>query len=252
MLEKAFSQGPRPIAATTPSPFIATRLANGDRHLWEDALSRNERSWRKGEELAREGEAPDALHVILEGWVQKYRQLPDGRRQLVGFCLPGQLCDVDILRYGAYGQTATAIGNLRAAVLGRDSLEDLLERCAGLDAALLDADTIAGAIQREWLVNVGIRSGRERLAHLLCELYVLQGGGVRGGAVDFPVTQAQLAEALGMTSVHVNRILREFQEEFGVSVQQRGLAIGDFEALAGRAAFDPAYLGAVSKSQTSL
>lgn len=243
MLENWFPQGPRPSAAARPPIFIANRLENGDRQLWETTLSRSERSWRKGEELAVEGEPPGALHVILEGWVQKYRQLPDGRRQLLGFCLPGQVCDIDLLRLRVHGHTATAIGNLRAAALTRDGLEDLLDRCRGLGTALLDAETISSAIQREWLVSVGIRSGRERLAHLLCELYVLQGGDVDGGEVDFPVTQGQLGEALGMSSVHVNRILREFQVEFVVAVQQRRLKISDFEALARRAVFDPAYLG---------
>ena len=167
MLDKLFQQGPRPSAAIKPSPFISRQLEPSERDIWEAALSRLERSFARGEDIAIEGELPHFLFVILEGWAQKYRQLPDGRRQIVGFCLSGQACDTALLTGTSYGHTVAAIDRLRVAAIGREDLEELVDRCPGLGRALCEAEAIAGAIQREWLVNVGVKSAHERIAHLL-------------------------------------------------------------------------------------
>ena len=244
MLDRLFQQGPRPSAAIEPSLFISRQLEPVARDIWEAALSRLEQSHARGEDIALEGEQPRFLFVILEGWAQKYRELPDGRRQIVGFCLPGQVCDIALLTRTPYGHTVAAIDRLRVAAIGPEDLDELIDRCPGLGRALCEAEAIAGAIQREWLVNVGVKSAHERIAHLLCELYMLQGGGAARAEVDFPVTQAQIGEATGLTSVHVNRVMRELHDEYGVDFARRRLRIANFDGLARTGSFTGGYLGA--------
>lgn len=214
----------------------------GERLLWEASLARNARDIRRDADIVREGERPQALYVVLAGWAQKYRQLPDGRRQIVGIFLPGQICGLDLFTVASHDHSLAAVRPLSIAEVGRAELCDLLQRCRNLSQIFCWSELVAGAIQREWMASVGQRSAIERVAHLMCEMFVRQGGERAGGACDFLLTQRQMAEATGLTQVHVNRMVQELRRRCRVELRQQRLRIPHFADLAAIACFNANYL----------
>jgi CRP-like cAMP-binding protein len=119
-----------------------------------------------------------------------------------------------------------------------------LERLPNLALAMARFAMTQQAIMREWLVNVGHRTAFERLAHLICEIYVrLEAVGLtREHAFELPLTQAELGDTLALSAVHVNRTLMELRRLQLVTFQNRQVVIHDYPALAAAAGFDPTYL----------
>lgn len=224
--------------------ILDSLLTPRERIAWEACLARNARDHGKGADLIREGERPRALHVVLDGWAQKYKQLPDGRRQILALYLPGQLCDLDLFTVSRSDHSLAAIRRLCVAEIGRAEACDLLRRCPSLSQIFCWSELVAGAIQREWMISIGQRNAQERVAHLLCELYVRQRGKAppNAGACDFLLTQWQIAEATGLTQVHVNRTIQELRRCCGVGIRQLRLELSDFEGLAALASFNANYL----------
>ena len=226
-------------------PFreILNRLLEpGERVLWEASLARNARDIRRDADIIREGTRPQALYVVLAGWAQKYRQFPDGRRQIVGLFLPGQICGLDLFTIARHDYSLAAVRQLSIAEVGRTELCDLLERCPNLSQIFCWSELVAGAIQREWMASVGQRSAIERVAHLMCEMFVRQGGERADGGCDFLLTQRQIAEATGLTQVHVNRMVQELRRRCGTELGQQRLYVPDFAELAAIACFNANYL----------
>nr|WP_283773386.1 Crp/Fnr family transcriptional regulator [Altererythrobacter sp. KTW20L] len=198
-------------------------------------------------DMAREGEEPQALRVMLSGWAMRYTQLPDGRRQIVGLCLPGDLCDLDLFTVMRSDHSLATVRRSTIAELGLGELREVMAACPGLSQALCRSEIVSSAIQREWLTSLGQRSAIERVAHLFCELFVRQRGhwpieAGRSRSCDFFLTQSQIAEVTGLTQVHVNRTVQQLRQSHGVELRQLRLDIPDFAALARRAAFSPQYL----------
>lgn len=214
----------------------------GERLLWEASLARNAREIRRDAGIIREGDRPQALYVVLAGWAQKYRQLPDGRRQIVGIFLPGQICGLDLFTVARHDHSLAAVRQVSIAEVGRAELCDLLQRCPNLSQIFCWSELVAGAIQREWMASVGQRSAIERVAHLMCEMFVRQGGERASGECDFLLTQRQIAEATGLTQVHVNRMVQELRRRCGVQLGQQRLRVPGFADLAAIASFDANYL----------
>ena len=223
-------------------------LTPGERMRWEAALVRNARDFAKGVDLAQQGERPRALRVVLSGWVAKYRQLPDGRRQIVALCLPGEVCDLDLFTVMRTAHATVAVRRASVAELGLSEAGGLVADCPHLSQVLCLSEILAASIQREWTTSVGQRSAIERVAHLMCELLVRQrdergiGSARLRGACDFLLTQSQIAEATGLTQVHVNRTIQQLRQTHGVELRNLRLEIPDFASLASLAAFDPTYL----------
>ncbi|GJE62158.1 Crp/Fnr family transcriptional regulator [Methylobacterium trifolii] len=193
-------------------------------------------------DLLRQGETPAVAHILLTGHTCRFRTLRDGRRQILAILVPGDLCDLEAVLgaradYGVSALTACTVGEIPCRRLADDT--DAAMRAALWRHLLQDA-----AIAREWLVGMGRRNAQERLAHLFCELRVrLEAVGLAG--TDFyetRITQVELADALGLTSVHVNRTLQELREAGLIRLANGRLTILDVPALERLAGFDPAYL----------
>ena len=219
-------------------------LTSRERLVWEASLARNARDYMKGADLAREGEKPGALRVILAGWAQKYKQMPDGRRQILGVVLPGELCDLDLFTVARTDHSLAAVRRLTVAEISRGEAQRLFEKCPNLAPALCWAAIVGTAVQREWTINIGQRNALERVAQLLCEIYVRQRDvpSTAGGACDFLLTQGQMAEAMGLTQVHVNRIVQQLRLRCAVEIRNMRLEIPDFAQLAALASFNATYL----------
>jgi len=219
-------------------------LSPAERVIWEASLARNAREYAKGTDIAREGERPAALRIVLSGWAQKYKQLPDGRRQILALVLPGQPCDLDLFTVMRTDHSLSAVRRLTIAEIGRQEAGSLLRQCPNLAQLLCWSEIATAAIQREWTINIGQRNAIERVAQLMCEIFARQHGipASGGGECDFLLTQWQLADATGLTQVHVNRTVQELRRRSSVELRNLRLFIPDFAELAGIAAFNANYL----------
>ncbi len=195
-------------------------------------------------DIAREGDFPGSIRLLLSGWACRYKMLPDGRRQLMGFFLPGDLCDLNSFLLDRLDHSLLALTPIRYVALSASDLETVSHSHPNLVKAFHHDGLVHAAIQREWIISLGKRSALERLAHLLCEFYTRLElvGLARDGSCELPITQTELADAIGLSPVHVNRTLRELRERDLVVVQDRRLHIPDLAGLSTVALFDPAFL----------
>jgi CRP-like cAMP-binding protein len=196
------------------------------------------------EYIIREGDRPENVHVILEGFACRYKHLPDGGRQVMAYLVPGDACDLHIAILGEMDHAIGTLTACRVAYLPQKVIEDLTTERPAIARALWWATLVDEAILREWLVGMGRRAADKRLAHLLCELLIrLQAvGQATETSFDFPLTQAELADALGISTVHVNRMVQTLREDGLITLAGKHLEIPEPERLKAFAEFDPSYL----------
>jgi CRP-like cAMP-binding protein len=230
------------------SPVIAkleafTRLASDDAAALDRAC-RNIRFVDARCDLIAEGVRPRHVHVVLDGWAARCRMLADGAKQIVSLLLPGDFCDINASILKVMDHSITALSRLKVATMTRDEMSELAAGRPPIAQALCWHELVDAAIQREWTVNLGQRNAYERLGHLLVELYLrLETVGRAGnGACDFPLTQNDLADATGLTSVHVNRTLQELRRDGLIALERKRLHILDLDRLMDVSMFNPAYL----------
>ena len=195
-------------------------------------------------DIVREGDRPSRSCLILSGFACTYKVTQDGKRQIVSFNLPGDIPDLQSLHLKVLD---TSIGTVSLCKVGFVTHEDLYDLCGAyprIAAALWRETLIDAAIFREWMINVGRREGPHRMAHLLCELLVrLKAVGlVEDHACDLPITQNEFADALGFTTVHVNRIIQQLRNEGLIEMKGERLFIPNWESLKHAGKFDAAYL----------
>jgi CRP-like cAMP-binding protein len=198
-----------------------------------------ERSIEPRRDILSEGDAPMEGFLILEGWGLRYKELDEGRRQILAFLLPGDVC----VNFPGV-PLSHGIGSLTALRYGAIPLRHLEQRASpALAGALWRKQLAASAIQLEWLANGG-RPAYEATAHLLCELFArAQAAGLaEGSCCEFPATQFDLACALGLTSVHVNRTLQQLRRDGLIELRGRRLCVTDSKGLREAAQFDRTYL----------
>lgn len=181
---------------------------------------------------------------MLEGWACRYKTLPDGRRQIVDFLLPGDLCDLKLHLLSEMDHAIGAITAVTVAEINPEELELLTKRHPRIAHAVWMEEMSKVSIQREWTLNVGQRTAYERIAHILCETYLrlYSVGRTSGNQCEFPLTQLDLADATGLTAVHVNRTLQELRRDALIELHSRTLTVPDLAALKSAASFNSNYL----------
>lgn len=194
--------------------------------------------------LVAEGDPAQRVNVILEGFACRYRLQPDGRRQVVGLLLPGDMCDIRICVLKRMDHSIGTLSSVRAVQIPRETIETLLDRYPRLARAMWWSTLVDESITREWVVNVGHRTAFERMAHLFCEIFerLHTAGLTRGDTCDLPLTQAELSDALALSAVHVNRVLMEMRHNQLISLRNQQLTLHDYQALRNIAGFDARYL----------
>ena len=197
-----------------------------------------------GEDIASEGDRPDTVRVFLSGWACRYKVLQDGRRQIVNFILPGDTCDTHLYLLSAMDHCIGTLTPVLYAEIERHAFERLVSTDKSVAEAFYCETLATVAMQREWTINLGRRDALERVAHTICELFerLRVVGLVDGNSFAFPVTQMDLADAAGLSTVHLNRTLQELRASRLITLKDRLLTLHDFEALANTAMFNPAYL----------
>ncbi|MGH8236410.1 MAG: Crp/Fnr family transcriptional regulator [Steroidobacteraceae bacterium] len=199
---------------------------------------------RPHEDLVREGESAAHIGLLVSGFAYGFRVLPDGRRQIVSYLIPGDLCDPRLLLLPTATHTVSTLTAANVVVFARETLLALIERDPRLGRALCWLALQEEMIAREWLVNIGQRTALERLAHLLCEIFTrMQAVELTdGGRCELPLTQVELADTLALSTVHINRTLQELRRQGLVSLSGGMLEIHDFNALRAVGMFASAYL----------
>lgn len=197
-----------------------------------------------GEDLICEGDRPDNVRIFLSGWACRYKALEDGRRQIVNFVLPGDTCDAHIYLVSTIDHSIATLTPVVYCELERATFEKLISTDVTVAEAFYCETLATGSIQREWAINLGRRDALERVAHVICELYerLKVVGLVEGNSFAFPVTQTDLADATGLSTVHLNRTLQELRAAGLITLRDRSLTILAFQALADTAMFNPNYL----------
>ena len=209
------------------------------------ALARNAKWYRRGSDLISEGEKPVAVFLLLEGWAYRYKSMVDGGRQIMAYLLPGDLCDIQIFLFEEMDHSIGLLSDALVAKIPAAEMLDLMDQFPRIERALMWATLVDEATLREWLLNVGQRSALQRLAHLFCELCV------RLHVVKLvddhntyvlPLTQVELGDTTGMTTVHVNRSIQKLRQEELITLKDGALTILDFKRLSDVAGFNPTYL----------
>jgi CRP-like cAMP-binding protein len=219
-------------------------LSAEDKRALELAASQKTRHVGTREDVIREGDRPRHVNLILEGYACRYKSLEDGRRQILAFCIPGDLCDARMFILKQMDHSIGALSPVRLAEIPGEAFVALTESSPPIARAFWWNALVEEAIAREWTLNVGQRSAYERMAHLLCEFFIrLQGVGLANGdSCELPMTQAELADALGLSTVHVNRTLQELRANRLITLRGKTLVIHDLGALEQAALFNPNYL----------
>jgi CRP-like cAMP-binding protein len=212
--------------------------------MLEGAVRDGLRHVERGEDLIGEGDPIDSIRIVLSGWLCRHKMLEDGRRQIVGFALPGDSCDAHAHMLGRIDHSISALTSATYAEVKRAAFEAIAAGERSVAEAFWCETLISSAIQREWIVNLGRRSALERVAHLLCELFerLRIVGQVENNSCDFPLTQMDAADAVGLSGVHVNRTLQELRAAGLIVLRGRTLTINDHRGLRDVALFSPGYL----------
>lgn len=201
-------------------------------------------TYKPDEDVVREGDTADNSCLILEGWAIRAKSLADGRRQITAFHIPGDFVDLHSFLLKPMDHTVTALGPCKMALVPHSQLRKISEEHPHLTRMLWLSTLIDAAIHREWLVAIGRLSAAAALAHLLCELYLrLEAvGRAIDYRFDFPATQVVLADALGLSTVHVNRIVQELRRDGLVAWRGQTVTLKSWDGLVNLAEFDPTYL----------
>ncbi len=180
----------------------------------------------------------------MDGWACRYKILPEGTRQITSLLMPGDTCDLYASVSTYMEHTISTLTTARIALVPRGMLEKLIETRPAINRAfwwtkLVDEDTL-----RAWIVSMGRRDGLQRVAHLMCELYVRARniGLTNGAGFELPLTQTVIGDALGLTPIHVNRVLRKLRISGVMTLSGGSLVIADIAKLAAIAGFDDNYL----------
>lgn len=220
------------------------RLSEKGEEAIEALAVRRVNALTRGMDIISEGEDPRAVNLIVDGWACRYKMLEDGRRQILAFFIPGDLADLHVYILDAMDHSIGAITPLRYALLDAKAFEKLGDTHPKVLRALWWDSLLTASIQREWLVSVGQRNALESVAHLACELFLRMKmvGLADDDRCSFPLTQSDIADALGMTQPHVSRTVAEMNATDIVTLKRGTLTVHDLNGLKELALFNPNYL----------
>jgi CRP-like cAMP-binding protein len=221
-----------------------TTLSADDKQVLEKAAALRVRKLAPKDDILVEGERPRRVNLVLDGWAYRYKHLEDGRRQIMAFLVPGDICDLRMFILREMDHSVAALTRVTIAEVPSDVLLELTDNSPRLSRALWWNSLVEEAIAREWTTNLGQREAIERLSHLFCELFIrLRGVGLaHGTSCELPITQEQLGDATGMSTVHVNRTLQEMRDQGLITLKGKTLTIPDLARLKAVAMFNPNYL----------
>ncbi len=218
-------------------------LSGEERHVLSDLPIQVTVS-RPDQDIVRIGDRPSQSCLLLEGFTCIYKLTAEGKRQIVAFHVPGDIPDLQSLHLKVMDNSFATVSACTLGFIPHEALHDLCNRYPRIAAALWRETLVDASIFREWMTGIGRRETYNRMAHLLCELRVrLEAVGlVEGGTFNLPITQTELADAIGASTVHVNRVLQELRADGLIRSKGTQVSILDWAGLKAAGDFDPLYL----------
>ena len=194
--------------------------------------------------LLREGDLPSHCSILVTGFAYRQKVTGDGSRQLLAICIPGDAVDLQNLFLDISDHSMQLLTQAQVADIPREAMQELVLTRPAIATAIMKLTLIEASILREWVVNVGRRDARARISHILCEFAVrLETRGLASDdGFELPMTQEQLADATGLTSVHVNRVLKSLEVDGLISRKRRHIHFVDWRALQDAGDFSRRYL----------
>lgn len=199
---------------------------------------------RANEDIVSPGETTIYASLVVDGLAGRFGQVVNGQRQITGFYLSGDMCDLHSLVAPTANWAVQALSTTTILKISHLELRAVANAYPRIAQAFWRDCSVDASVTSQWVVNVGRRDASSRLAHLLCEMGVRHedaGSGIRT-SYRLPATQAQLGDALGLTSVHVNRTVRMLRDLGLAIVGKQQVTVGDWDGLARRGDFDVGYL----------
>ncbi len=212
-----------------------------------ETLHKRRRTFVAGRDLVHQGQSDQAAYILASGWACSYKILQDGQRQIVDFQIPGDFLGLRSVLLHISDHSIEPVTDIEVSEVLVPDLLDAFSRTPRLATAILWAASRDEAMVVEHLVDVGRRNAAERMAHFLLELgarAALVGMGSKAGFAC-PLTQYLLADALGLSAVHVNRVLRQLREDGMVTFRDGFVTFDNYARLTDFAQFDPTYLDQV-------
>jgi CRP-like cAMP-binding protein len=191
-----------------------------------------------------EGDAPDHAHLIHSGFACRYKALADGTRLILGFLIPGDFCDLNAHLLGSVDYSVRTLSDCEIVQIPREALSNTLSSYPILDQGFRWMSLLDESILREWLISAKCRSAEKQVGHLFCEFLLrLQAVGLsEENSYDLPLTQADIGDATGLSTVHVNRMLQRLRSEKLLEFRDKRANILNVKALTAFAEFNPRYL----------
>lgn len=202
-------------------------------------------------DLTCEGDRPENVHLVLSGFVCRYKILPRGRRHITALMVPGDFCDLHVTILDEMDHSIGTMTPCTVVEISRTTIQDLTSNHPRIAHALWWATLVDEAVLRQWLVGLAGREAAERMAHLFCELLLRLRivGLVKENGYALPFTQTDLADMLGLTPVHVNRVMQHLRSEDLIIIKRRHLWVPDTARLMTYCGFDPKYLHHASRQK---
>jgi CRP-like cAMP-binding protein len=202
------------------------------------------RSSDRNEEIIKEGDRPQASTLLLDGYTARMQTLSGGQQQITSIHVPGDFVDLHGFIIKTMDHSVVTLTPCRIALVPHQALREISESHPHLTRMLWLLTLIDAAIHRRWMTAMGRQSALSHTAHLLCELYVRQKDILPNAGMTFrmPLTQAKLADALGLSAVHTNRVIQELREGGFVEWEKGDVTVKDWTGLQALAEFDPTYL----------
>ena len=206
------------------------------------------------EDVVSEGDRPSHVCLLIEGFACRYKIVENGKRQIMSFHLPGDIPDLQSLYLKEMDHSLGAVVPSRVLLIPHEIVLDIFTRYPSLGAIFWRDTLIDAAIFREWMVGIGRRDAYTRIAHLLCEVIARMRaiGFVENNTCELPLTQTDIADSLGLSTVHVNRTLQQLRSKGLLELDDGSLKVRDWEGLQEAGEFDPTYLHFKSERRDGL
>jgi CRP-like cAMP-binding protein len=209
-----------------------------------DSVCTRTLDFEANEHLVLDGDRPTDCNLLLHGMTCRNHVTAGGKRQIFSFHIPGDIFDAQSFLLQKMDHTVTALTACTVALIPHSKMVEITERYPRIARAIWKDTLVDAAVFREWIMNVGQRNAHQRLAHLMCELYVRHDvmGLAEGLSIPWPITQQDFGDATGLSSVHVNRTLMDIRGKGLITLTKSRLTIHDWEGLVKEGEFDPDYL----------
>lgn len=240
---------PPPVAGSALGPLVAkleyrSKLSAEDRAAIL-GLPHFVKVMEQNHYVVREFDRPSHCSVMLSGFAVRHKIVTGGSRQIVSIQMKGELVDLQNSLLGIADHSVQMLTPGKIAFIPRDAMTHLIAERPTVARALWIDSLVDASIFREWIANVGRRDARTRIAHLFCEFSLRLKIAGLGDQTDYemPMTQEQLADATGLTAVHVNRTIKGLEADGLIArIHPRSITIGDWRKLADTGDFNSAYL----------